>query len=349
MRSKKGKSATTLAAIVGLIICFIFGLLFVLWPFHKTHPQDSDVVIASFSSDSKKILAGTREGMAYLWNVDDQRLLGFTCVSKSAIDRSPAPFNSLALAPQGQFIVVAGSTLALLTIASSREPAPKIWAPDLAFGGAAVSPEGSHISAVSSMEQLLLWLPADSPMPRELGPVDAGVYGATAFSPNGDRIISAGHTLRMLDVKTGMELWRNSRNSYPFLSVSFRHDGNVIVTGSQDTSISIWNAQTGIEIARLKGHNSYVDAVDFSPSGSKLVSWTRDGQLFLWDLSSSMQKHTLLGLTTGGAAFSPDGRWIASGGTANTVLLWDATTQAKARVFSPDSQPQFSQENLSCK
>jgi WD40 repeat protein len=120
MRSKKGKSATILAAIVGLIICFIFGLLFVLWPFHKTHPQDSDVVIASFSSDSKKILAGTREGMAYLWNVDDQRLLGFTCVSKSAIDRSPAPFNSLALAPQGQFIVVAGSTLALLTIASSR-------------------------------------------------------------------------------------------------------------------------------------------------------------------------------------------------------------------------------------
>src|SRR5207344_32498 len=102
------------------------------------------------------------------------------------------------------------------------------------------------------------------------------------FSPNGDRIISAGHTLRMLDVKTGKELWRNSRNSYPFLSVSFRHDGNVIVTGSQDTSISIWNAQTGIEIARLKGHNSYVDAVDFGPSGSKLVSWARDGQLFLW-------------------------------------------------------------------
>jgi hypothetical protein len=81
------------------------------------------------------------------------------------------------------------------------------------------------------MEQLLLWLPADSPMPRELGPADAGVYGATAFSPNGDHIISTGHTLRMLDVKTGMELWRNSRNSYPFLSVSFRHDGNVIVTG----------------------------------------------------------------------------------------------------------------------
>ena len=147
----------------------------------------------------------------------------------------------------------------------------------------------------------------------------------------------------MLDVKTGMELWRHPRNSYPFLSVGFRPDGNVIATGSQDTSISLWNAQTGIESARLNGHHSYVDAVAFSPSGSKLVSWARDGQLFPWDLSSSTPKPTLLGVTTGGAAFSPDGRWIASGSTLGTVLLWDATTQTKARVFSADPQPKPSQ------
>ena len=349
MRSEQGKSTKSIATIASLSISIVICSILVLWPYHKKYPEDSDVLTVAFSTDSKKILGGTREGIAYLWNIETGQLLGFGCVSKSAMDRTSAPFNSLALAPGGQFVVVAGSRLSLLLIGSSNRLAPNIWVPDLAFGGAAVSPDGSNISAVSSGEQLLLWEVGRSPRPRELGPADAGVYGATAFSSDGKRVISAGHTLRMLDVQTGQELWRGPRDSYAFHSVAFRADGDAIVTGSQDTNIRLWNAKTGNEIEHLKGHRSYVDAVAFDRSGNKIASWARDGQLFLWNLSVATPDYRVLGVTTGGAAFSPDGRWIASGGPSKSVLFWDATTNAKARVLSVDTKAQFSTDGSACK
>jgi WD40 repeat protein len=118
--------------------------------------------------------------------------------------------------------------------------------------------------------------------------------------------------------------------------VAFRADGEVVATGSQDTSIRLWDAESGKEIAILRGHEGYVDFVAFSPDGKKIASWGRDGQLFLWDLSVAPPTHRLLAKTTGGAAFSPDGRWIASGGPKKVIELWEASSGTKVRELSGD-------------
>jgi WD40 repeat protein len=123
----------------------------------------------------------------------------------------------------------------------------------------------------------------------------------------------------MIDVESGRELWARSRDNFVFLTVAFRADGEVVATGSQDTSIRLWDAESGKEIAILRGHEGYVDFVAFSPDGEKMASWGRDGQLLLWDLSVAPPTHRLLAKTTGGAAFSPDGRWIASGGRRRSL------------------------------
>jgi WD domain, G-beta repeat len=51
--------------------------------------------------------------------------------------------------------------------------------------------------------------------------------------------------------------------------VAFRADGEVVATGSQDTSIRLWDAESGKEIAILRGHKGYVDFVAFSPDGKR--------------------------------------------------------------------------------
>jgi WD40 repeat protein len=316
---------------VGIAVCLVWAF----WPYQKKFVGEADIIIVAFSADGKKLLGGTQGGEAYLWNLGNQQMLGSVFTLKSSKESVPTPFNSLALAPNGEFIVKAGGTMLLLTTGPEKD-APSIWSPDCAFGGAAISPNGSYISAMSSQERLLVWTLRVSNKPRDLGRADAGVYGATAFSPDSRRIAAGGHVLRMVDVESGNELWAKPRDNYVFLSVAFRPDGKSIVTGSQDTSIRLWNAETGKEGAILRGHKGYVDFVAFSPDGGKMVSWARDGQLFLWDFSIPIPRYKSLGKTQGGAAFSPNGHWIASGGPNKLVQLWDASNGERVRELSAD-------------
>jgi WD40 repeat protein len=321
-------------AIVAAFLIFSFLVLILIFlPVHTSRSEDADIVRVIFAADGKEILGGTRDGRVYLWNVEDGHLIDFHCIRQSYLNRAPAPLNSIALAPQGQLIATAGRSLSLFAANANREGSLPLSVPDFAFGALSFSPDASTLVAASSNERLLLWRLNRSSAPLDLGSADAGVYGATAFSADGQNFVSAGHTLRMLSADTGQEHWHGPRDGYAFLSVAFRPDGKAIATGSQDASIRIWNSADGAEMSRLKGQQGYVDAVAFSPSGLQLVSWARDGQLSLWQLAPSTHPYTSLGVTTGDAAFSPDGRWIASGGPSLSILFWDVASKTRIKTF----------------
>ena len=54
-------------------------------------------------------------------------------------------------------------------------------------------------------------------------------------------------------------------------SITFSHDGSLIVSGSNDKTVWIWNAMTGevteVEV-ELKGHKEMVTSVAFAQDGS---------------------------------------------------------------------------------
>ncbi|KAE9403162.1 WD40 repeat-like protein [Gymnopus androsaceus JB14] len=123
-------------------------------------------------------------------------------------------------------------------------------------------------------------------------------------------------------VLTGHKSWVNS--------VTFSPDGKRIVSGSEDYTVRIWNAETGMIIGEpLQGHTDSVNSVACSPDGKRIVSGSEDYTVRIWNAETGMiigeplQGHTF---RVKSVAFSPDGKRIVSGALDKTLRIWNAET-----------------------
>ena len=106
----------------------------------------------------------------------------------------------------------------------------------------------------------------------------------------------------------------------------------VIVSGSSDKTIRIWNAEPSVAVDKpLKGHTKWVRSVAFSPDGQHIVSGSYDKTIRIWNtatrvvVGNPLEGHTR---PVESVAYSPDGRHIASGSWDHTIRIWDAETGA---------------------
>jgi WD40 repeat protein len=123
------------------------------------------------------------------------------------------------------------------------------------------------------------------------------------------------------------------------LSVAYSPDGKRIVSGSQDNTVKVWDANKGQEILSFKGHTSAVDSVVWSPDGKRIVTANRhpfrETTVKVWDDVTGQQLLAVKG--SGPVAYSPDGKYIVSRsgdrtrkgryvGPDKTLKVWDAQT-----------------------
>src|SRR5215471_7962037 len=97
------------------------------------------------------------------------------------------------------------------------------------------------------------------------------------------------------------------------------------------------------ELVLQSSHAWRTEQVEFSHDGRLIAtsSGSRgDGSVKLWEVLTGRQLRTLLGHVGGvsAIAFSPDGRWLASGGEDDTILIFDVVTGAEVRHFYVPAQ-----------
>jgi WD40 repeat protein len=104
----------------------------------------------------------------------------------------------------------------------------------------------------------------------------------------------------------------------PVLAVAFSPNGRLLVSGSQDTTLRLWNAETGTPMGNpMTGHTAAVTDVAFGPGGGRIVSRSDDHTLRLWDAATvapvgpPMNAHNAYTL---GVEFSADGQQLLSTG-----------------------------------
>ncbi|HEY6564400.1 MAG TPA: hypothetical protein VIY86_07870, partial [Pirellulaceae bacterium] len=79
-------------------------------------------------------------------------------------------------------------------------------------------------------------------------------------------------------------------HSGPILGIAYSPDGKRIVSGSEDSSAKIWDADTGAEALTLIGRSDHVRRVLFSPDGDSIL--TLGGGTNLWR-SALPHRHSL--------------------------------------------------------
>ena len=295
-----------------------------------------DVSSVAFSADGKRIISGGGSNTVKVWDA-------VTGNETLTLKGHTNNVTSVAFSADGKQIV-SGSwdeTLKLWDAATGKETLT-LKGHTAAVSSVAFSPDGKRIISGSGDGFLNVWDAATGQETLTLKAHTGGV-NSVAFSPDGRRVVSGSSddTVKVWDVAAHQETLTLA-GRWKLSSVAFSPDSQRIVSGSgdmfappldsgsNDTTVKVWDAATGQETLTLtlKGHTQQVRSVALSADGKQIASASADKTVKLWNAATGKEMLTLKGHedAVDTVSFSPDGKQIASGSADKTVRVWNAAT-----------------------
>ncbi len=204
---------------------------------------------------------------------------------------------------------------------------------------------GRVLAAVSSPARSLLFVERrgsgdlitfdDSGRPGPSFDIPGPVYlFAAALSADGKQLALAWtninrdtHTLALFDPATGaLSSTLPAQEHGEIFALDFSADGRYLVAGTSGSYLQLWDVPEHRHLAAWQ-LTAGPSRVSLNPNGGQILS-IADGRCYLWEVPTGQQRELRRGAEdrVAAAAYSPDGKWIATGGKAGVLRILSAAT-----------------------
>lgn len=298
----------------------------------------------AISRDTQWLATGGDETAVKLWALPAQvkmnRMAESGQIIPQLLPEVPDGLNPAAFAPDGRSLLAPVSLRPTATLPNGRQGFELRWL-DLATGAlkfklnsaqvganirtATFAPNGQHFVLGTAAGEAQLWDSTTTRLLQRFTGHSRDVL-AVAITPNGQTLAtgSADHTVKLWDLASGRELFTLPGHTGVLISLAFAPDGRTLASLGMDMTARLWEVATGRALALYQPGGREATQVLFAPDGQTLLLCADFG-VGVWDVAGQRERQRLLGHAKelNGAAFSPDGKRLATISTDRTVRLWD--------------------------
>jgi WD40 repeat protein len=269
-------------------------------------------------ANDKVIIGGNEQGLITVYDLNGSPL--------RQLKSHWQGLTALAVSADGKFLASAGNgTIKLWTIDDGKLLTTIEFPSGDGYHAVALSfsPDAHRLACGTDHSEVKLYeVPSGRELFSKAHEGETGFIQGLQFSPDGATIASVGGSgrVRLTDAASG-EILR-SFGQKTALAIAFTPDSKGIWAGSEDGTITLWNANDGSLIRTLQGHSGYITSLLLRSNGRVLISSSRDSTVRLWDTGTGELLATLVAFDKNDwLVITPDGLFDGTA-PAYSQILW---------------------------